>query len=159
MERFTLRFSEGFLEGCSLNFRGRVLRGIFTRVHPPAPTASRDGLCCHRTCLPPCRWSTLTLHPTAATDSRNLCRPCLPTRRRSTLRVDVDLTSYRRHRHARSLSSLSSPSLSLSPPPVNVACRRCILLPPLPCTIFVVVVIPVPVPVPVPAACRRRAST
>ncbi len=81
----------------------------------------------------------------------------LPTAgQRNTSRVDVDVASYRRHRHARSSLSLSS-----SPPPVNVAhrCQHRILWPPPTRAIFVVVVVPVPVPVPVPAACRRRAST
>jgi hypothetical protein len=95
---------------------GWVLGRIFTWVHSPAPTASRDGLCFHHTCLPSCRQLTLTSHPTAATASCNLCHPCLPPRGQSALCVNVDVESYRPHRHARSSSSLSS-----SPPPVNVA--------------------------------------
>ncbi len=110
--------------------RGLVLGGIFTRVHPPAPTASRDGLCCWRTCLPPRRRSTLMLHPTAATALCNHRRPCLPPHRRSTLHINIDVASYRCHRHTQSLSLLSSPSLSLTHrllmSPINVAssCRH-----------------------------------
>jgi hypothetical protein len=49
--------------------------------------------------------------------------------------VDIDVTSYSPHCHARSLLSLPSPSLSLSPPPVNVTRRRHILPLPPPCAI------------------------
>jgi hypothetical protein len=114
--------------------------------HPPTATALRDGRCCCRPCLPPRRRSTPTSHPSATTPSHNPLCPCLPPRRRSTSRVDVDVASYHRRRHAQSLLLASSPSVS--PPPFDVARPRCILPPPPPRAIFVVVVVPDPVPVP-----------
>jgi hypothetical protein len=120
-------------------------------LHPLAATASRDGLCHCCPCLPPRRRSMWTLHPTAATALRDCLCPCLPPCHWSTSRIDIDVASYRPHRHARSLSLSSSPTLSLSPSPVDVAHQRCILLTPLPCTIVVLVV--------VPTACRHPALT
>jgi hypothetical protein len=76
-----------------------------------------------------------TSHSTTATATRNLCpccRPCPCPRRLSTSRVDV--ASSRHHRHVQSLLSLSSPTLSLSLPPVN-------LLPSPLCAIVVVVLV------------------
>jgi hypothetical protein len=125
--------------------------------HPPAATASCDGCRRCRPCLCPCRRLMLTLNPTATTALCNCLHPCIPSRRRSTSCVNVNVASYRRQRHARSSLLSSSPCLSLSPPPVNVAHRRCILPPPPPRTIVVVFVVPVLVPV--PAACRHRPST
>jgi hypothetical protein len=93
--------------------------------HPPAAIALCDGRRCCRPCLPPRRRSGRMSNPSATTASRDRLRPCLPPRRRSTSRFDVDVASYHCHRHARSLSLSSSPSLS--PPPFDVAHPRHIL--------------------------------
>jgi hypothetical protein len=102
-------------------------------LHPPTATASRNG--CHHCCpcLLPCRRSMTTLHPTPATASRDCLCPCLPPCRRSTSRVNIAVASYHHHRHTRSSLLLSSPSLSLSLPPVNVAHQHRIFPPPPPC--------------------------
>ncbi len=87
---------------------------------------------------------TLTSHPTTTTATRNLrhCRrPCPCPRRLSTLRIDI--ASSRRHRHVQSLLLSSSPTLSLSLPPVNVA-RRQRILPPSPLCAIVIVVLVIP---------------
>jgi hypothetical protein len=101
------------------------LSTLMSTSHPPTTTALRDGLRCRHPCLPPRRQLTLTLHPTAATASRDCLCPCLPPRRWSTSCIDINVASYRRHRHTRSLLLLLSPSLSLFLPPANVASSRC----------------------------------
>ncbi len=114
----------------------RCLSTLMLTLHPLAATASHDG---HRSpcpCLPPCHRLMLTFHPTAATTLRDCLCPFLPPHHRSTLRVNVNVTSYCPHRHARSWSSSSSPSLSM--PPVNVTHPHCILPPPRPCAIVIV---------------------
>jgi hypothetical protein len=134
-----------------LHCRPRCLSTLMSTSHPPAATASHDG--CHRCCpcLPSCCRLTPTSHPSTTIALGDRLHPCLPPRHWSTSRINVDITSYRRHRHARSLLSLSSPSLY--PTPVDIAHPRLILPPPPPCTILILFVIPVPVPVPVPAPC------
>jgi hypothetical protein len=117
--------------------RPRCLLMSMLTSYPLAATALRDGRRCCHPCLPPRRWLTLRLHPTATTALRDRLRPCLPPCCRSTSRVDIDVASYRCHRHAQ--SSSSSPSLSL--PPVNIARPRCIL-PPSPPAIFIVIDVP-----------------
>jgi hypothetical protein len=89
--------------------------------HPTNATASRDHLC---PCLPPCRALTLTSHPTAATATRNLhcCRPPHPCPCPCRLLMScINVASSCRHHLAQSLSSSLPPSLSLSPPPVDIA--------------------------------------
>jgi hypothetical protein len=115
-------------------------------LHPPAATASCDGHCCCRPCLPPRHRSMPTSHPSATTASHNRLSPCLPPRRWSTSHVNVDVASYHRHCHAQSLLLLSSPSVS--PPPFDVAHPCCILPLPPPRAIFIAGVVPDPVPVP-----------
>jgi hypothetical protein len=64
---------------------------------------------------------TSTLHPTTATATRDLRHCCHPRPcPRHLWSLHVHVASSRRHRLAQSSSSLSSPSLSLSPPPVDV---------------------------------------
>ncbi len=101
-------------------------------------------------------------HPPAATalhDHHCLCRPCpCPCLRRlSTLRIGVTSSCY--HRHVQSSLLSSSPTLSLSPPPVNVARQRRILPPSPLCAIAVVVlVIPAASAVRNNRCCARRLS-
>ncbi len=108
------------------------------------------------------RASTSTSYPTTATATHNLrrchrpcpCPCCLST-------SCFDIASSRPHRHVQSLLSLLSPTLSMSPLPVNVESWQCrrrsrILPPPPPPCATIVVVIVMPVFLSAAGRCRHR---
>jgi hypothetical protein len=163
LEGFSLGFLDGFLKGFSLKF---ILPPppphamVFVLIVPVFPPAAGW----HQRCiLPPqlpcailfvsvflpaanqCSASTSTLHPTTATATcglRCLCCPCPCPCSCYLLTSRIKDASSRPHCHVQSLLLSSSPSLSLSPPPVDIARQCCILLPPLPCAIVILVIVP-----------------